>query len=304
MSESLFDDLFGGEERAAETAEAPDWPKPPKGGAVIWDIETGPEPDDVLESLFEFDPATAKDFALIGAEFDPTAVKTGTMKDPAKIAAKINAARESHERAVANAVAGVEKAREDAWTTFRERAPLSALTGRVLAIGYQWDGADGPVTRLTGFVDREPPECMLQAGVLESYVLEMFWAQVQTAIAEDVRLVGHNVYQFDLPFLVRRSWRLGVSIPAGVFTFSGGRWQWARCFIDTMTAWSCGIYGERVKLDRLGQFFGTARKLDGVSGGDFHKLFHGTRKERDRAAEYLTADLAATTEVARKMGVI
>lgn len=295
MNESPFDDLFGGgEERAAETAESPDWPKPPKGSAVIWDIETGPEPDDVLESLFEFDPATAKDFALIGAEFDPTAVKTGTMKDPAKIAAKINAARESHERAVANAVAGVEKAREDAWTTFRERAPLSALTGRVLAIGYQWDGADGPVTRLTGFIDRDS----------ESDLLEMFWAQVQASLAEDVRLIGHNVYHFDLPFLVRRSWRLGVSIPPGVFTFSGGRWQWARCFVDTMTAWGCGVYGERIKLDRLGQFLETARKLDGVSGGDFHKLFHGTPEERDRAAEYLTADLAATAEVARKMGVI
>jgi len=95
-----------------------------------------------------------------------------------------------------------------------------------------------------------------------------------------------------------------VDIPPEAFNFTGGRWQWNRLFADTMTALGCGIYGERIGLDRAAQFFNTARKLDGVSGADFHRLFNGSPEERAKALDYLTADLKAAADVARRIGVL
>ena len=73
--------------------------------AMIFDIETGPLPEDVL--LATMPP------------FDPAEVKTGNLKDPEKIAAKFAEAEASHK------------------ATCIDRAALDPTTGRVLAIGYR-----------------------------------------------------------------------------------------------------------------------------------------------------------------------
>ena len=70
---------------------------------IFFDIETGPLPEGELAALLP--------------PFDPAEVKTGNIKDPAKIAEKIREAEEAHRR------------------DFFDRAALDPLTGRVLAIG-------------------------------------------------------------------------------------------------------------------------------------------------------------------------
>jgi len=262
-------------------------------GDAVFDIETGPEPTATLEALFDFDPAKIAESKLIGATFDPASVKVGNMKDQTKIDAKIQSEREKFEAAVAGAEAAVAKAREDAWLAFVERAALSPFTGRVLAIGYACGG------RVELDWGTEPGGNGAEHGLLVR-----FWSHFKSHLHNGTHLVGHNIYGFDLPFLVRRSWLLKVEIPPEAFSFTGGRWQWNRLFVDTMTALGCGIYGERIGLDRAAQFFDTQRKLDGVTGADFHRLFNGTPKERTKALDYLAADLKATADVARRIGVL
>ena len=98
---------------------------------LIFDIETGPLDEDTVL-------AAAGDFVQPPhpGEFDPGSVKIGNLKDQAKIEAKIAEARASHETAVAQHAQTVEQARQ-AWVAEQiDRAPLSPITGRVLAIGY------------------------------------------------------------------------------------------------------------------------------------------------------------------------
>ena len=94
-------------------------PKQPRGGAssslltsqtkrnfmqtIVFDLETGPLAESELSALLP--------------PFDPAEVKTGNLKDPAKIAEKIAEAEANHRR------------------DFIERAALDPLTGRVVAIG-------------------------------------------------------------------------------------------------------------------------------------------------------------------------
>ena len=70
---------------------------------ILFDIETAPLPESELAALVP--------------PFDPAEVRTGNLKDPDKIAAKLAEAEANHRR------------------DFIERAALDPLTGRVLAIG-------------------------------------------------------------------------------------------------------------------------------------------------------------------------
>lgn len=122
----------------------------------------------------------------------------------------------------------------DAWDEFVRRAALSPLTGRVLLIG---------VTDQAG-----PPQFIFGD---ESDMLSIFWGRVEEWLANKIPPIGHNSNSFDLPFLVRRSWALGVPVPREV---RQGRY-WNPLFRDTMEWWACGAR-DTIKLNTLGEFFG------------------------------------------------
>jgi len=292
-NELIADDLFGEPETEPQPAE-PETTRPVAGriankAAMVFDIETGPVASDELEDLFEFDPTSLKGHDLLGAEFDPASVKLGNLKDKQKIKDKIEAERQKFDRAKAGAETAIEEARETAWLSFIDKAALSPLTGQVLAIGVWWSsGSPEPALYLQGEDGFES----------ETNLLAEWWDLVRDAISTDSRLIGFNSDAFDLPFLVRRSWKLGVVVPPEVI----GNGRWHRCFIDLMRQWACGVYGERVSMDRLAAYFGCTRKNG--EAAEFARLFHGTDEERKQAVEYLRNDLRMTLDVADRMNVI
>ena len=228
---------------------------------LVFDIETGPLPEEALRGIYQ-EPTLDEFAATCDKRWKPETV-----------------------------VAKYEEARGGMWAEFVDKAALSPLTGRVLAIGFQPPSGEVQVRHIAAR-DGE-----------EGDLLSIFWRLTERAIQAKESMVGHNILGFDLPFLLRRSWLLGVEPTADIFD---GRY-WHRCFIDTMKRWQCGSYQERfVKLDALAQAFGVLRKLDtgGVSGAEFAKFYWGSPEERQLALEYLVRDVEITAAVAGKMGVI
>lgn len=96
-----------------------------------------------------------------------------------------------------------------------EKAALDPDYGQVLSIGLRLYGPD-QLNETTVFVNRDVfyPDAEVTAipadAMHESGLLWMFWK-----IFADCggRCVGFNILSFDLPFLMRRSMALGVSIP-------------------------------------------------------------------------------------------
>jgi DNA polymerase elongation subunit (family B) len=176
-----------------------------------------------------------------------------------------------------------EEYKVSAWQEFVEKAALSATTGKVLAIGWKTAAGDEFI-----------------ADPSETVMLTEFWDRYRYCCQRQDRLVGHNIHGFDLPFLVRRSWILGIDVPADVIR--DGRY-WSKVFIDTMAVWAFGQKGVYIGLDALARLFGVGQKPEGVSGGDFAKLWFGSAEDRARALEYLRNDLALTAAVARKLGI-
>lgn len=174
------------------------------------------------------------------------------LKDPEKIRAAIEAKRE-------------------AWL---EKLALDPMTGSVCAIGYN-------------FGDNET-EISLAYETSELSIIESFWEYFSKQ-SERAQFVGFNIFKFDLPFLVRRSWKLGIPIPLGVRT---GRY-WGGALIDLMDVYAFGNKQEFVSLDSVSKFLGVGEKSG--NGKDFHLLPQAEQRK------YLAHDLALTKACAEKL---
>lgn len=254
---------------------------------ICFDIETGPLPkNDLVRLMPPFDPTTA---VPDPGDFDPSSVKTGNLKDPDKIAAKVAEAKQAHAAACASIKQRREQAAADYFAAFEGKAALSAITGRVLAIGiYVSEYRQGSIELWTVAKDHD-----------EASLIGDFFRVADNALNRGESIVGHNIHGFDLPFLVRRAWLLGIDVPDG---FYDGRY-WNRCFVDTMRVWQLGTR-EYISLDDIDKALGGPGKPDGVTGADFDRLFHGTKEERDQALEYLRNDVRMTVRVANALQIL
>ncbi|MBI1178476.1 hypothetical protein GC207_13660 [bacterium] len=215
---------------------------------IIFDIETGPLSDAELAAAMP--------------SFDPSAVKTGNIKDPDKIAAKIAEAETNHQR------------------EFTEKAALDAMTGRVLAIGllHLFNG-----------------EFVVLDNGDEAELLREFWVRCEHEMGRLNRMVGFNTHLFDLPFLVRRSWRHRVALP---WNLRRGRY-WSDQLIDLREAWQLGDRQAKGSLDAV------ARHLDvGAKNGEGRDFAMLWQTDRDQAIAYLRNDLQMTAGVAKALGVV
>jgi predicted PolB exonuclease-like 3'-5' exonuclease len=248
---------------------------------VCFDIETGPERDEVLRQFYDESKVILPDDP---GKFDPKTVKIGNLKDPVKIGAKIAEERVKHDDRVRNWKPEVEAIKQQAWTDFINAAPLSSICGRVLAIGYGIATAGG----LKVYIDI--------SGEWE--MLGYFWDAVVEIRRHGGRLIGHNSNNFDLPFLTRRSWKYGIN-PPYLFTKYGKPEDFVE---DTLRHWGCGDNRAYVKLDHLAKLMGVEGKLEGVTGDQFWVLLRDGQVELAR--NYLTSDIVATYNVAKGMGLL
>jgi DNA polymerase elongation subunit (family B) len=224
---------------------------------IVFDIETGPLPETELLAML---PA-----------FDPAEVKTGNIKDPEKVAAKIAEAKASHER------------------DFIDRAALDPLTGQVIAIGVMACDASGETKPVYS-----AGEFSIIAYENEADTLRGFWELLDGEMGRLNPLIGFNICNFDLPFLFRRSWKHHVPVPYGL---RRGRY-WGDQVIDLRDIWQLGDRQARGSLDSIAKHLGVGAKNG--EGKDFARLWQTDRKQ---AEAYLQNDLVLTAKVADALGI-
>ncbi len=228
--------------------------------SIIFDIESGPVPEADLKALY-----TEKTYEEFAASCDQR------WKDETK--------REKYEAQKATA-----------WQDFVDKAALSPITGRVLAIGFASDkGAK-----------------VVDGGGDEAALLAEFWgmyAKSRSNKPAPRRMYGWNIHGFDLPFILRRSWLHGVAIPRGVRDDNDRYWD--SVFVDLMQRFSAGEWKAYTKLGVAAKFLGVGDKpADGTTGADFARLWFGTEEEKEKAKAYLLNDLEMTRLVGLRMGVV
>jgi len=249
---------------------------------IVFDIETGPLPDEELQKLLpDFDETPF----LVG-EFDESSVKLGNMKDPAKIKEKIDAARSVHQEKAANAERAIADGKAAHWQDFKGKAALNPATGYVICV--QYSNSEGEV-----FIDHAP----------EADILNRFWAEFSKQRLSGGKLVGLNILEFDLPFLVVRSWLLGVDVPMGVIERWKHRVNWSEVFIDLRNEYLLGRSWSNCKSDfaTLARVFGTPGKPDGMTGADFAEMWV---TDPEKAKEYAIQDVIQPIVWMQKMQML
>lgn len=257
--------------------------------AVIFDIETGPQSLEVLKEISQPFKSSLSD----PGEFDSATVKYGNAKDEAKraaILAENQAKHESKVKAYQDAVANEEP---QYWADIQRGAALSALTGQILAIGYRT--AEKKIIHGVG-------EPWTDGSIMtERDVLEKFWHFYKQLRAASRQMIGFNIKDFDIPYIVQRSIILGVSIPSSLF--AQGRYL-DSLFVDLRTTWLGGQYNGKGSLDAICKACGIGGKTEGINGGMFADLWNGKPEERAKAKEYLFNELEITWCLADRCGVL
>lgn len=273
---------------------------------IVFDIETGPLPWGRLKDMVPaFDEVAAVPDM---GPFDPASVAVGNLKDQTKIEAKIADARAKHEEAAKSVAKRRAAARNAHVEKFTEKAALSATSGCVKAVGMWFDTSEHPLINCVDAsvgedVSRQEAELPMTVGFWnsEEKLIGFFWGVIASNASHSA--AGHNIHGFDLPFLVRRSWILGVEVPDSIWAPGQyGRYFNPR-FIDTMQRWGCGSR-DFVKLDEIDRALGHQGKPDDCTGADFARLFDNGGEDRLKALLYLRNDLAMTRRVAEAMQLL
>lgn len=268
---------------------------------VIFDIETGPawHPGDSIDAAkaycqplgIDYDPASIGEHP---GEFDSQSVKLGNLKDAAKIADKILDAERKHNHAVSLHEAKAIGGEQSFWEGIIDNAALSPVTGRVLAIGLVRDGEV--------IIDDGRPSADAD---LEESILQNFWELFAEIRSDGNKMIGWNIANFDVPFLVWRSAKLGVEMCPGVYR---GKWL-SDSFVDLMNYWPSMHSPWKGKSAWLGakdaaRFLGCSRPADEIEGKDFWRYFLGSKDEQSKAIRYLENDVTEETIIAKALGVI
>lgn len=162
---------------------------------------------------------------------------------------------------------------EEKRNKFIDQAALDPFTGRVCAIGLLKHEGDKPeLIHYNG----DPKQ--------EVKIVAKFWNIINQ---NDESLCGFNIHNFDLPFLVKRSYALGINYPARIFDKGNPR-RWNSRFIDLMDYWRLGVYTDRISLKNFALHAGIKPKES--KGHLFHKLISGNADEVKEAEEYLLYD--------------
>jgi uncharacterized protein YprB with RNaseH-like and TPR domain len=189
--------------------------------------------------------------------------------------------------------ANYKKYLDGALEEFKRSAALNAISGQVLAIGYR--SIDKKVIHGQG----EESE---GRAMTEFDVLSKFWHYYQQLRAASRSLIGFNIKDFDIPFIVQRSIIQGIAIPPSLFSGNGRYLD--SLFVDLRDVWKAGVYNGKGSLDAICRACGIGAKTEGVDGSMFAELWMGGSEKRAIAKHYLLNDLDMTWQLADRCNAL
>lgn len=181
------------------------------------------------------------------------------------------------------------------WETEAEfrKTGLDSNLGRILCIGYCEQNEFGAITKHGCFGWREEAKDFEPD---EQIILAEFWQFLREFNTSQDLIIGHNIMDFDLPFIVQRSIIKGVR-PTVDFYF--GKYRNAPIF-DTMRVWDCWKWGNSTSLKKLAFALGLeGPKSGGITGENLYDAFCEGRFEEIYC--YCMRDVKVTRNVWRKM---
>lgn len=130
----------------------------------------------------------------------------------------------------------------------------------------------------------------------ETTILHQTWQRLTESLEHSNIIAGWNIKGFDLPFLVKRSWILGVKVPTLIFNPWKPRYPWAESIVDLMEVYTCGVYAKFTSQNAACRALGI--EVNEGSGADFGELWN---RDKKAALEYNACDLRQASQLAERL---
>ncbi len=112
-------------------------------------------------------------------------------------------------------------------------------------------------------------------------------------------LCGHNIKEFDIPFICRRLLINGLPIPKKLDISGKKPWE-VDHLVDTLTLWKFGDYKHYTSLALLAHVLGIPTPKDDIDGSMVHDIFWN-EQDLHRIARYCEKDVVTSAKVLAKL---
>jgi len=170
-----------------------------------------------------------------------------------------------------------------------ERAGIYAEFGKVICVSLGFVSTeDGEHLRIKSIADKDEKVVLNElANLLRNYFN-----------GPHSFLGGHNIKEFDIPFLCRRMLINGIKLPA-IIDLSGKK-PWEVNHIDTMQLWKFGDYKNYTSLKLLAEIFGLKSPKEDIDGSDVARVYWQD-DDLQRIAKYCCNDVITVVQLLQTM---
>ncbi len=174
--------------------------------------------------------------------------------------------------------------------SYFNRAGIYAEFGKIICIGL-------------GFIDREKQQIRIKSLHQhdERELLTSFLSLIQKLEQEhkaSIVFCGHNIKEFDLPYICRRALVHGLSLPSSL-KLSGLR-PWQNPHQDTLELWRFGDFKHYTSLDLLAHVLGIPSSKTDIDGSEVNRVYW-LENNLERIAQYCSRDIYTTALVYLKL---
>ena len=174
----------------------------------------------------------------------------------------------------------------DAQAVYANGAGIFAEFGKIVCIS-------------TGFIYRKNGQEHFRVksfyGDDESKILVDFCAMLTVfGKPNEINLCGHNIKEFDVPYICRRLLVNGLPVPDLLDV--GAKKPWEVPFFDTLEMWKFGDYKNFTSLNLLTAVFNIPTPKDDIDGSQVAKVYYED-KDIERISVYCQKDVVATAQL-------
>lgn len=175
--------------------------------------------------------------------------------------------------------------------SYTDRAAIYAEFGKIVCIscGYLAKENDKDTLRIKSFYNDD--EAVLLKEFAE--MLRNNYSDIQSQT-----LCGHNIKEFDIPYLCRRMLINGIKLP-DILNINGKK-PWEVNFIDTLQLWKFGDYKAYTSLNLLAALFDIPTPKDDIDGSMVGKVYW-EENDLDRIKIYCQKDVVTVVRLLQKM---
>ncbi len=174
---------------------------------------------------------------------------------------------------------------EEAAENYKNSAAILSEFGKIvcISVGYLHDNAQK--MRITSFIGEEREILIKFAGLVDK----------NYADTDKTGFCGHNIKEFDIPYICRRMLAQRVKLPDSLNIHGKKPWELEH-IVDTMTLWKFGDYKHYTSLDLLAAVMGIPTPKDDIDGSDVGRVYY-EENDIERIRIYCEKDVFTTTQV-------